>query len=539
VSTDYPCLEEAIPEEAMTAPAKVTYISLSADDPATDAGFEAAIADARARLGGNHPLRVAGESRPGGGVIERRSPSDTRVVVARVATATEADVRDAVAAARAAFPAWSATPFAARAAIIDKAAAIVRRRRFELAVSMIHEMGKNRVEALGEIEETADLLLYYSEELRKNDGYVRPMGQLVPTDRNTSVLRPYGVWAVIAPWNFPYALLGAPLAAALVTGNTVVCKPSSETPLSGVKLVEIFAEAGLPAGALSCLPGSGRVVGDGLTGHPDVAGVTFTGSYDVGYGLYRRFSTDYPKPAVIEMGGKNPALVMASADLDQAVQGIVRSAFGMNGHKCSACSRVYVHRDVADDFTARLARAADAIVLGDPLGKGVFAGPVATRASYDDYARYVELARAAGPGVVRAGGRQVSDGAFAHGWFVRPTVLAGLPREHQLLREELFDPIVAVQTVASLDEALAEANDTKFGLTAGLFSRDKAEVEAFFDRIEAGVVYVNRAAGATTGAWPGVQPFGGWKGSGSTGKNIGGHYTLLCYLREQSRTVSA
>jgi 1-pyrroline-5-carboxylate dehydrogenase len=239
------------------------------------------------------------------------------------------------------------------------------------------------------------------------------------------------------------------------------------------------------------------------------------------------------------MGGKNPALVMASADLDQAVQGIVRSAFGMNGHKCSACSRVYVHRDVADDFTARLARAADAIVLGDPLGKGVFAGPVATRASYDDYARYVELARAAGPGVVRAGGRQVSDGAFAHGWFVRPTVLAGLPREHQLLREELFDPIVAVQTVASLDEALAEANDTKFGLTAGLFSRDDAEVEAFFDRIEAGVVYVNRAAGATTGAWPGVQPFGGWKGSGSTGKNIGGHYTLLCYLREQSRTVSA
>ena len=524
----------------MSVPAKVTYISLSADDPATDAGFEAAIAAARATLGGSHPLRVAGETRAGGGVIERRYPADTRVVVARVATATEADVRDAVAAARAAFPAWSATPFTARAAILDKAAEIVRRRRFELAVSMIHEMGKNRVEALGEIEETADLFSYYADEMRKNDGYVRAMGQLVPTDRNTSVLRPYGVWAVIAPWNFPYALLGAPVAAALVTGNTVVCKPSSETPLSGVAIAEIFAEAGVPAGALSCLPGSGRVVGDGLTGHPDVAGVTFTGSYDVGYRqLYQRFSTEYPKPCIVEMGGKNPAIVMASADLEQAVQGIVRSAFGMNGHKCSACSRVYVHRDVAGELLARLAKAADAIALGDPLGKGVFAGPVATRPGYDDYARFVELARAAGPEVVRAGGRQVTDGAFAHGLFVRPTVLAGLPRGHQLQRDELFLPIVSVQTVASLDEALAEANDTRFGLTAGLFSRVEAEVDAFFDRIQAGVVYVNRAAGATTGAWPGVQPFGGWKGSGSTGKNIGGHYTLPCYLREQSRTVCA
>jgi 1-pyrroline-5-carboxylate dehydrogenase len=210
----------------------------------------------------------------------------------------------------------------------------------------------------------------------------------------------------------------------------------------------------------------------------------------------------------------------------------------MNGHKCSACSRVYVHRDVAEDFIGRLARAADAIVPGDPLKKGVFAGPVATRSSYDDFARYVAAAREAGPAVVRAGGRVVTDGAFAHGLYVRPTVLAGLPPDHPLMREELFVPIVAVQAVGSLDEALESANDTKFGLTAGLFSREPAEIDAFFARIEAGVVYVNRAAGATTGAWPGVQPFGGWKGSGSTGKNIGGHYTLPCYLREQSRTVS-
>jgi 1-pyrroline-5-carboxylate dehydrogenase len=279
-------------------------------------------------------------------------------------------------------------------------------------------------------------------------------------------------------------------------------------------------------------------VGDGLTMHPDVDGLTFTGSYDVGFKqLFQRFSTRFPKPCIVEMGGKNPAIVMDSADVDKAVQGVYRSAFGMNGHKCSACSRVYVHRAIADTFTERLVKMTEATKLGNPLEKGVFAGPLATKAGYEDYQRFVGLAAAAGPGVIRAGGKVVTDGDFAHGYFARPTVLAGLPRDHQLLREELFVPIVAVAPVASLDEALAQANDTGFGLTAGLFSRKQEEIDAFLDRIEAGVIYVNRAAGATTGAWPGVQPFGGWKGSGSTGKNIGGPYTLPCYLREQSRTI--
>jgi 1-pyrroline-5-carboxylate dehydrogenase len=237
------------------------------------------------------------------------------------------------------------------------------------------------------------------------------------------------------------------------------------------------------------------------------------------------------------MGGKNPAIAMDSAELDRAVQGVYRSAFGMNGHKCSACSRVYVHRKVADAFLSRLCRMTEETRVGDPLQKGTFVGPVATKASFQDYQRYIELARAAGPDVVKAGGKVLDDGAFAHGYFVRPTVLAGLPRDHQLVRDELFVPIVAVQAVGDLDEALREANDTPFGLTAGFFSQRQEEIDTFLDRIQAGVVYVNRGAGATTGAWPGVQPFGGWKGSGSTGKNIGGHYTLPCYLREQSRTV--
>jgi 1-pyrroline-5-carboxylate dehydrogenase len=324
------------------------------------------------------------------------------------------------------------------------------------------------------------------------------------------VLRPYGVWAVIAPWNFPYALLGAPIAAALVTGNTVVAKPSSDTPLSGVLVAEILQQAGLPPGTLNLLTGSGRVVGTALVDHPDIEGVTFTGSYDVGFNdLFRKFSRQYPKPCIVEMGGKNPAIVMDSADLDRAVSGVYRSAFGMNGHKCSACSRVYVHEAVAEDFLARLVKRTEETRIGDPLERSTFLGPLATRGSHADYQRYIQLAR--GAAHIRTGGALISDGPHAHGYFARPTIVTGLPR--------------------------ALANDTRFGLTAGLFSNQQAEVDQFLERIEAGVVYVNRAAGATTGAWPGVQPFGGWKGSGSTGKNIGGLYTLPCYLREQSRTV--
>jgi 1-pyrroline-5-carboxylate dehydrogenase len=235
------------------------------------------------------------------------------------------------------------------------------------------------------------------------------------------------------------------------------------------------------------------------------------------------------------MGGKNPALVMESADLERAALGVFRSAFGMNGHKCSACSRVYVHQKVAAQFLEKLQKLTEETHIGDPLDKQTFLGPLATRSSRDDYQRFVETAR--GAGRIVSGGELLTDGAYAHGYFARPTILTDLPRGHELWRNELFVPILAVDAVESLDEALERANDTQFGLTAGFFSRRQEEIDAFLDRIEAGVTYVNRAAGATTGAWPGVQPFGGWKGSGSTGKNIGGLYTLPCYLREQSRTL--
>jgi 1-pyrroline-5-carboxylate dehydrogenase len=457
--------------ESTAGTGKVTYVSLSADDPATNAAFDVAIAAVRDRLGKTWPSYVGGQARPGtndAGYTESRSPTDTRIVVARVANATIADVHAAVAAARAAFASWSRTPWETRAALLRKAADGIRARRFELAAWMIFEMGKNRIEALGEIEETADLITYYIDQMKENHGYIREMGRLVPGDRNQSVLRPYGVWAVIAPWNFPYALMGAPAAAALLTGNTVILKPSSETPLSGVLLCEIFMAAGLPAGVVSCLAGSGSVVGETLSLHPQVDGLTFTGSLEVGFKqLFQRFSTRYPKPCIVEMGGKNPAIVMDSADLDLAAAGVHRSAFGMNGHKCSACSRLYVHEGVADEFLARLEQKRASARIGDPLDKETFLGPLATRGGHADFERWVKEAAAH----VRGGGHLLTEGNFAHGYFVEPTIVHGLPRHHELMEKELFVPILAVQTVGSLDEALAEANRSDFGLTAGIFSR--------------------------------------------------------------------
>ncbi len=517
---------------------KVTYATLTADNTELHAQLDEAFARVKGQFGKEFPLLINGQQKTGQETISSFSPADSGVLLGKVHAATEADVKEAVAAARAAYPAWRRTPWQERCRLLERAAEIIRERSYELTAWLVFENGKNRVEALGEIEETADLYDYYAQQMRANDGFVREMSKLSPADSNTSVLRPYGVWAVVAPFNFPYALLGAPMAAALVAGNTVVGKPSSETPISGALLAEIFHQAGFPAGVVNLVAGGGRVVGKTLVEHPDVDGVTFTGSYDVGFKqLFKSFSQRYPKPCIAEMGGKNPAVITQHADLDRAVQGVFRSAFGMGGQKCSACSRVFVHEEVADKFLAALKEMAEKAVIGDPSDKNVFLGPVGLRSGYEDYKRFAELARK--DGTVVTGAEVISEGPLSKGYFVKPTIVTDLPSDHELVKTELFLPIVVVERVKSLDEGLRRANDTDLGLTAGFFSQRQDEVDEFLDRIEAGVVYVNRAAGATTGAWPGVQPFGGWKGSGSTGKNIGGLYTVQCYLREQSRTITS
>jgi 1-pyrroline-5-carboxylate dehydrogenase len=393
------------------------------------------------------------------------------------------------------------------------------------------------MESLGEVQETADLIRWYCEQMQANGGFDRSL----PNDplrgyvsRNRTVLKPYGVWVVIAPFNFPYALAGGPVGAALVAGNTVVFKVASDTSLSGWLLLEALRDAGLPDGVVNFVTGAGAAIGEALVAHPDVAGITFTGSYEVGMSIVRTFAQRrWPQPCIAEMGGKNAAIVSRHADLERAATGIVRSAFGLQGQKCSACSRVYVERPVAAALREQLVERTQAIRVGDPTLKENWMGPVINAAAYARYAKCAEaLAR---DGQVLTGARALREGTLERGYFVAPTV-ASAPRGNALWRDEHFLPLLLIDDVDSVDEAIALANGTEYGLTAGFYGAPE-EIDAFLGRIEAGVAYVNRPQGATTGAWPGYQPFGGWKASGTTGKAIGSFYYLQQYLREQSQTI--
>ena len=291
----------------------------------------------------------------------------------------------------------------------------------------------------------------------------------------------------------------------------------------------------MPAGVFNFVTGSGRVVGQALLDHPSVDGVTFTGSYDVGMHILRTFSTaKYPRPVIAEMGGKNPTIISKKADLDKAAMGVMRSAFGLQGQKCSACSRVYVHADVKDTFMSKLLEVTRQINVGDPTIKENWMGPVANKGAFEDYQKFVADLRAAGE-IVHGGEALQIEGL--DGYYAAPTIVDHLPLDHYLWKHEMFLPIVTVTDFEELDDAMAMANDVEYGLTAGFFSEDDAEVQWWLDNIEAGVLYVNRASGATTGAWPGYQSFGGWKGSGSTGKAAGSFYYIQQYMHEQSQTI--
>jgi|CXWL01.1.fsa_nt_gi 1-pyrroline-5-carboxylate dehydrogenase len=515
---------------------RVTYLSLGSS-PELDAAFEAALASVRGRFG-----EVFRGSEPGATTAdpvldELRSPIDRRWVVARTERSSVAAVERAVATAQGAFVSWRARDWQERAAILRRAADLIVARRLELAAWMVYEIGKTRLEALAEVEESADLLRYYCDRIEAADGYRQPMARLAPAEATESVLLPYGVWAVIAPFNFPAALAAGMLAGALVTGNTTVFKPAEAAPVSGALLCQALWDAGVPREALALLFGPGEPVGRAMVEHPDVAGIAFTGSYEVGMGLVRSAARDWPRPVVAEMGGKNACVVTRHGDLDAAAAGVARSAFGFGGQKCSACSRVYVEQAVYQPFLDRLLAETASLAVGSPLDRGTFCGPVIDARAVARYLATLEAVRAAG-GEILAGGRVHGEGDRGHGFYVEPTVARLPDAHHRLFAEELFLPFVLVHPVTDLDAGVAEANRSRFGLTAGLFSRDAAEVERFLATIEAGVIYVNRRSGATTGAWPGVNPFGGWKGSGSTGPAALGPHYLLKFLREQSRAVS-
>ncbi len=516
---------------------KLTYATMFNPPEELHLQYEKALAKVKANLGQEHGMIIDGEERFVADKFEDRSPADTDVVLGIFQKGGVKDANDAIAAAKRAFPVWSHTPWQERVALVRKAAALMDERIFHMGVIVSLEVGKNRMEALGDVAETADLLRYSCDRMEANDGFIAEMGKdpLVGyNSTNTSVLRPYGVWLVISPYNFPSALTGGPAGAALVTGNTLVIKPATDTPWTARLIAECFRDAGIPAGVFNYVTGPGSTLGQALIENPDVAGVTFTGSYDVGMKIHRDFATGrWVRPTILELGGKNPAIVTRHADLEAAAVGIARAAFGLQGQKCSACSRVYIEEPVHDALVARLVELTEKFKIGDPTDRNVYLGPVVNRSSYKDFQNYCDdLAK---HGRILTGGKVLTEGELAKGYFCAPTLVADLPYDHPLWKREMFVPITTIGKFKTFDEALHMANDVDYGLTAGIYGNEE-EVQIFFDKIQAGVNYSNRPQGATTGAWPGFQPFGGWKGSGSSGKNAGGFYYLQLYMHEQIRT---
>jgi 1-pyrroline-5-carboxylate dehydrogenase len=516
---------------------RLTYSTMFNPPEALHVAFEQSLARVRQQLGRDHLLHVDGRDIETRERYTKTSPIDTRWLLGTVPMADAGDVDAAVTAASRAYPQWRRTPWRQRIALAHRVAALIEERVYDIAAALALEVGKNRMEALGEVQEVADFFRYYASEMERNDGFLLRL----PDDplenfrsHNCSVLKPYGVWAVISPYNFPFALSGGPVAAALVTGNTVVLKAATDTPWSVRLLADCVRDAGYPPGVFNFLTGSGAQVGQALIDHPKLAGVTFTGSYETGMHILRAFAAGrYPRPAILEMGGKNAAIVTRNGDLSRAALGIARSAFGLTGQKCSALSRVYAEQGIADELILRVRAEMEKLVVGDPTVRRVSVGPVANARAAANYERYSEQLIAGAS--VLAGARRLRGEEFDHGYFCAPTI-AEAPLDHPLFREEMFVPILMVARVPDREAAMAAANSIDLGLTAGFYGGDD-EVDWFLDRIEAGVTYCNRPQGATTGAWPGYQPFGGWKGSGSTGKGIASVHYLPLYLREQSQTV--
>lgn len=517
---------------------RLTYATMFDPPPEMHQRFEEALAEVEAKLGRTAELFIDGRDRPAARHGARPSPIDRDLRLGDFALADPADVDAAMTAARRAWPTWRGAPLAERVRLMRKVADIMEGRVYGIAAALTLEVGKNRMEALGEAQETVDFFRCYADDFERNEGYDRalpddPLAGAV--SRNRSVMVPHGPWVVIAPFNFPLALAGGPTAAALVTGNTVVLKGSTDTPWAGRLLADCLRDAGLPPGVFNYLSGSGAEIGAALVDHPSTAGVTFTGSVAVGMGLVRRMAGGaYPRPCIAEMGGKNPCIVTEAADLDNAAVGIARSAYGMGGQKCSALSRLYVHETVAEALVGKLMERIGAIRIGDPRRRENWLGPVVNQRAFESYAAHARALN--GHGAHRlAGGRQLTEGGLGRGYYVEP-ILAEARADHPLWKEEMFLPALMLHRFGDRDEAMRLANDTDMGLTAGVYGGEE-DVTWFHEHIQAGVTYANRAQGATTGAWPGYQPFGGWKGSGSTGKAIGSFYYLPLYLREQSRTV--
>jgi 1-pyrroline-5-carboxylate dehydrogenase len=517
---------------------RLTYSTMYDPPDSLHTNFETEVNKIRGNLGGEYAMMINNQDVFADEKFENRSPINTEWVLGVFQKGTADHANQAMTAARRAAKSWNRTPWQDRIALVRKAAALIDERIYKFGAVLALEVGKNRMEALADAAEAADLMRYAADQLEANNGFVVKLGKdpLKGYDAtNYSVLKPYGVWLVISPFNFPGALTGGPVGAALVAGNTVVFKPATDTPWTSRLLAEAFRDAGFPDGVVNFVTGPGGTLGQALIDSPEVDGITFTGSFDVGMKIYQSFAAGkYPRPLILEMGGKNPAIVSKNADLSRALDGIYRSAFGLQGQKCSAASRILVEEPVYDELVKMLADRTQATKIGDPTEKETFMGPVANQWAYDDFKSFTEDLSQHGEFV--AGGKVLTEGEYGKGYFCEPTIAVDVPLDHKLWKQEMFLPITMIAKVKNLDEAMKIANDVDYGLTAGFYGSSD-EAKWFFENIEAGVTYANRPQGATTGAWPGFQPFGGWKGSGSSGKNAGGPYYVQLYMHEQVNTI--
>ncbi len=478
-----------------------------------------ALREVRGRLGQKYPIVIDGQKIWTGSLIDSINPSSPTQVVGAVAEAGIPEAEAAVAAARKAFDHWCRVSVEHRAGLLERVAAIMDRRRFELSAVEVFEVGKPWAEADGDIREAIDFLLFYAQQMRLR-GLPR-LTQHVPGEESYQHYWPRGVALVIAPWNFPMAILTGMVSAALVTGNTVIMKPAEQSAVCGALVMEMFEEAGIPPGVLNFLPGKGRVIGQHLVDHKDIHMIAFTGSREVGLRIWESAGKTLPgqlelKRVVCEMGGKNAVIVDSDADLDEAIVDSIYSAFGYQGQKCSALSRLIVLDENYDRVIKRLVEAAASLRVGNPETPGIMVGPVIDETAYRRMLETIEA------------GKKEATLAFqgtvpSEGFFVPPTIFTDVKPTMRLSCEEIFGPVLSVIRVRDLDEAIRVANDTDYALTAGFFSRSPANIERVKAELVAGNVYINRSC---TGAVVGRHPFGGFKMSGGGTKAGGGDYLL-------------
>jgi 1-pyrroline-5-carboxylate dehydrogenase len=497
--------------------------------------YEEAIENIKSEFGRRYTMIIGGKNVTTSESFIHTSPIDTRIILAYFPSGTAKHVQHAIKVGKKAFESWGKTDYKERVEFCRIAINIMNRRKFELAAWLSYENGKNRYEAICDVDEAIDFIRYYSKEMERNNGFIVQTKSPHFNEKNKSIMKPYGVWGVIAPFNFPAAILVGMSIGALITGNTIVLKPASDAPIIGYKFAEIMKEAGLPDGVLNFVTGSGNKVGRTIVRSEDVAGIVFTGSRKIGYGLAKEFSKVKLRQVIAEMGGKNPAIVTESADINKAVEGILKAAFGYSGQKCSACSRVYIQKSIKNKFVERLVERTKNLSVGNPLESNIFIGPLINSKAYKSYQKYAKLAYR--DGNVLLDGSVKREGDFKYGYYAEPIIIDGLANNHKLSREELFVPILCITDYDKFDAAIKLCNESEYGLTAGIYSNKKEEVDMFLENIECGVAYVNRSISATTGAMVGCQSFGGWKGSGTTGKGTGGPYYLTQFMREQSQSI--